>query len=95
MNFCGKSEIFDFVDAPTSGRLGLSETKIEESSDVYDAKISQLLPFLSELFARIQLLITHLHEISSFYILSIFLRKGHPPSLNLAKSLLLLNAFLV
>ncbi len=76
MNFCGKSEIFDLVEAPTSGRLGLSETKIEESSDVYDAKISQLLPLLSELSARVQLLVTHLHEISSFYILSIFLRKG-------------------
>ncbi|BBE40070.1 hypothetical protein FGCSD_0844 [Streptococcus dysgalactiae] len=77
MNFCGKLEIFDFVDAPTSGQLGLSETKIEESPDIYDAKISQLLPLLSELSARVQLLITHLHEISSFYILSIFLRKGH------------------
>ncbi|WP_044980143.1 hypothetical protein, partial [Streptococcus suis] len=34
----GKSEIFDFVDAPSSERLGLSRQNVEEGSDVYDAK---------------------------------------------------------
>lgn len=37
-NFCGKSEIFDFVDEPTSRRLELSKTLVKESSDVNDAE---------------------------------------------------------
>ncbi len=36
----GKSKIFDFADAPSSERLGLSRQNVEERPDVYDVMSS-------------------------------------------------------
>ncbi|HFU3984562.1 TPA: hypothetical protein ACGO2X_000839 [Streptococcus suis] len=37
----GKSKIFDFSDAPSSERLGLSRPTVEERPDIYDVELDK------------------------------------------------------